>query len=163
MTRKRCPKCGETKPLDDFHRRKRASDGRAARCKVCRRVGARAWYAANLERSAANNHRYRRKNLEKKAAYNREWRRKNPEKVAAEADKKRKRWPEKTRARTALQAAVYRGRLVKPDTCEGCEAKVDDPADLHGHHHDYSKPLAVEWLCRGCHSAIHSEGEAIHA
>lgn len=49
------------------------------------------------------------------------------------------------------------------EACEGCGEAVDDPAELHGHHHDYSMPLDVEWLCRGCHSAIHSEGGAVHA
>ena len=32
---KRCPSCGETKPLDDFPRNKRSPDGRAFYCKPC--------------------------------------------------------------------------------------------------------------------------------
>jgi len=32
---KRCPDCGETKPLDEFPRNKRSRDGRHAYCKPC--------------------------------------------------------------------------------------------------------------------------------
>jgi Recombination endonuclease VII len=32
---KRCPKCGESKPLDAFHRSSKAMDGRQGYCKEC--------------------------------------------------------------------------------------------------------------------------------
>lgn len=32
---KKCSSCKETKPLDDFHKRKDAKDGRQSRCKLC--------------------------------------------------------------------------------------------------------------------------------
>lgn len=50
-----------------------------------------------------------------------------------------------------LQHAIKSGKLTRPDRCERCgrEGYVD------GHHHDYSKPLDVEWLCRRCHMAHH--------
>jgi len=34
---KRCTKCGETKPLEEFHRQKDGPDGRESICKVCKR------------------------------------------------------------------------------------------------------------------------------
>ena len=34
---KRCTKCGETKPLDEFHRNASSKDGRMPRCKACRK------------------------------------------------------------------------------------------------------------------------------
>lgn len=40
---KRCTKCGKTKPLDQFHRRKDAPDGRRAHCKECRNAASTAW------------------------------------------------------------------------------------------------------------------------
>jgi len=33
---KRCTKCGEVKPLDEFHTNNRRPDGRNTQCKVCR-------------------------------------------------------------------------------------------------------------------------------
>jgi hypothetical protein len=38
---KRCLSCGQTKPLEDFHRSPVSKDGRAARCKSCRNTEAR--------------------------------------------------------------------------------------------------------------------------
>lgn len=35
---KRCSKCGEMKPLDEFHNDKWSKDGKQARCKACRKV-----------------------------------------------------------------------------------------------------------------------------
>lgn len=32
---KTCTRCGETKPLTEFHRNRSAPDGRQSRCKVC--------------------------------------------------------------------------------------------------------------------------------
>lgn len=32
---KNCPKCGETKPLEEFYRCKSRGDGRTGRCRVC--------------------------------------------------------------------------------------------------------------------------------
>ncbi len=50
-----------------------------------------------------------------------------------------------------LRYAVRMGRVKRAEACERCgrEGRVD------GHHHDYSKPLEVEWLCRTCHTAEH--------
>ena len=53
----------------------------------------------------------------------------------------------KRRARRLLAYAVEKGVMVR-QPCDRCGAvKVD------GHHHDYSKPLDVRWLCRRCHFA----------
>ena len=45
----------------------------------------------------------------------------------------------------------YRRGLLKKQPCEDCGSK-----DTQMHHDDYSKPLKVIWLCRGCHLARHS-------
>lgn len=59
----------------------------------------------------------------------------------------------KEQARSQMHHALRSGRLIRPAACEDCGrvGRVD------GHHLDYSKPLEVEWLCRGCHNEAHGK------
>lgn len=57
-----------------------------------------------------------------------------------------------TAAHSAVAAAVANGELVRPEVCDRCEKSADR---IEAHHHDYDLPLAVEWLCKRCHSAWH--------
>ncbi len=63
------------------------------------------------------------------------------------------RWGLKEVARRALRQAVRKGKLVKPNTCQDCHTVVPRTC-LHGHHHDYSRPLDVRWLCASCHARV---------
>jgi len=56
-------------------------------------------------------------------------------------------YPEKLRAHKAVANAVYRGRLVRPDTCSKCGGG----GWIQASHDDYSKRLQIEWLCVSCH------------
>lgn len=47
---KRCNRCGETKPLDSFHRMSASPDGRQYKCKPCGNAIGRAWEAKNIDR-----------------------------------------------------------------------------------------------------------------
>lgn len=76
MDTKQCTKCGETKPLDQFHRDKKKLDGRYARCKTCKNAS-RDLYRKPTDpeysaRWAAANPDYMR-------AYGCEWRKANPD------------------------------------------------------------------------------------
>jgi replicative DNA helicase len=57
--------------------------------------------------------------------------------------------PIRKRARRAVQSALERGELTKPEACERCDGK----GEVGAHHRDYSRPLDVRWLCSGCHTA----------
>lgn len=59
--------------------------------------------------------------------------------------------PEKHRAHNAVVAAIRRGDMKRPNVCSECSKK----GIIHAHHEDYSKPLAVIWLCPKCHHAKH--------
>lgn len=61
----------------------------------------------------------------------------------------------RNRARQRFHYAVRSGKMKRPDTCERCGFMSSNPRDIHGHHHDYDKPLDVEWLCRPCHQKHH--------
>lgn len=54
-------------------------------------------------------------------------------------------------ARTSLNQAVKRGKVLRPDWCERCGAQ----GKVQGHHQDYTKRLEVDWLCARCHSDEH--------
>lgn len=53
----------------------------------------------------------------------------------------------KRNARQRVRDHVLAGKMVKPAECEHCSAG----GKLEAHHHDYSKPLEVVWLCKPCH------------
>lgn len=57
---------------------------------------------------------------------------------------------EKRRARKLLSYAVSTGKVIpQPCKCGAVKAQA--------HHHDYSKPLEVEWMCAKCHSQLHNQ------
>jgi hypothetical protein len=60
---------------------------------------------------------------------------------------------EKYLAQKALQKAVARGTITRPEKCEGCGA---EGVQIHGHHPDYSKRFEVAWLCPPCHGKEHA-------
>lgn len=64
----------------------------------------------------------------------------------------RERQPDAYKARTAVGNAVRDGKIRKPKKCQRCNRKVR----LEAHHHDYSKPLEVEWVCVECHATERS-------
>src|SRR5688572_5383578 len=61
----------------------------------------------------------------------------------------------RNRARGQLKRAVVDGTVDKPLECQAC-GKRCEPHALHGHHHDYTKPLDVDWLCATCHRHAHA-------
>lgn len=87
---KRCPNCGEVKPLDGFNRNAGQPDGRQALCRPCHQAKTKAWRAANPERHLDH----------------------------ARADRKRNR--EKVNARGVTHRAIKRGALARPDACQRC-------------------------------------------
>lgn len=173
---KRCTKCGALKPIDGFHRDRSQSDGREYQCKACKSAAdkrrnsdptvaerkvanARAWRQANKDRYNARRRARRKERPNVARDQERRYREANRERKR-EANRKasivkRQRHPQKVKARAILNSAIAQGLIRRPDRCEDCGAL---PAEtLHGHHHDYSKPLDVEWLCRICHEGRHHE------
>lgn len=61
-----------------------------------------------------------------------------------------------TRARRKVASAIRSGLLVRPSVCSRCGISE---TKINGHHHDYSKPLEVEWLCYRCHAAVEGRGQ----
>ena len=84
MKTKRCTKCNEVKPLDEFHKRKKCKYGRRTECKICGNAQDRARYAKNPEKILKQARIRRAKDPEKFRAWSRVYEAKNPEKRNAQ-------------------------------------------------------------------------------
>lgn len=137
---KTCYKCRASLPLNEFYKHEAMDDGHLGKCKECTKADVR---------------RNRWEKIEYYRAYDRE-RSKQPH-VMARIARTTKNWerkyPNRKAAHTAVNNAVRDGRLKKPLHCQVC-GRV---ARLHGHHHDYDKPLDVIWSCRPCHYQLDIE------
>lgn len=90
------------------------------------------------------------KNREKRIEYNKSWRKNNWEKCLEYENKAKILYKDKRAVRCITRSAVKIGRIVR-GRCDFCgETKVE------AHHEDYSKPLAVKWLCIKHHHLLHS-------
>lgn len=56
-------------------------------------------------------------------------------------------------AYSRCQKARRNGSLIAPDKCSVC----GQGGRIIGHHHDYSQPLLLTWLCKSCHAYEHSK------
>ena len=58
-------------------------------------------------------------------------------------------------AYSRVRTAIKNGILVRPAECNRCGVTpgfaVDGRPMIQAHHHDYEKPLDVEWVCTKCH------------
>jgi ssDNA-binding Zn-finger/Zn-ribbon topoisomerase 1 len=126
-----CRVCGAPK-----EHRGTGRDGRWI-CISCERERKAAWYHRN-----------------KPPVVPRQWRR-TPLDDIAPAQRSRRAWdrnnPEKRRAQKAVERALATGQISR-HPCEWCGAEK-----TQAHHDDYSKPLAVAWLCQSCHKRRHRE------
>lgn len=59
----------------------------------------------------------------------------------------------KVSAHRKVRLAIKSGALIRPGICSGCGVSCRPDA----HHHDYSKPLDVIWLCKKCHFHQHPD------
>jgi hypothetical protein len=64
--------------------------------------------------------------------------------------------PEKRAAHVILGNAVKNGLIEKPNFCSKC-GKKEVSRRIHAHHHDYTKPVDVIWLCVQCHKDEHKD------
>ena len=143
-TVKKCTKCGRALPIGAFYTDARHRDGLGSWCKGCSAECSRRYQRAHRPERAARARRYRAAHKGQYAEQRRLYRTLHPEHCAAI---------------NAVKRALWNGGLVRPDTCELCGAK----GQLHAHHHDYSRPLDVIFLCRVCHKAAHAMADSFTA
>jgi hypothetical protein len=114
------------------------ADGHLNKCKECAKLDARTHRNDNIE--AAREYDRSRASL--------------PHRVKARQDYVRH-WiaehPDKHAAHTAVSNALRSKKLVK-EPCAFCGT----PEPVEAHHHDYTKPLDITWLCIPCHRRFHA-------
>ncbi len=82
MFEKTCSKCGETRPVSEYHRKTASKDGLSARCKPCVLAAVKEYRTANVDKVSAVNKAYRRKNFHKVSQRQKEWRASNRQRVS---------------------------------------------------------------------------------
>ena len=78
---KQCNKCGESKPLDQFHKSPKSKDLLKSTCKPCACAITRKWHADNRARASARSREYRAANPNAEVARGRKYRVANAERV----------------------------------------------------------------------------------
>jgi hypothetical protein len=155
---KRCFKCGESKPLDQFYPHPAMADGHLNKCKDCTKADVRARRSLDIDRVRAYDR--HRGNLPHRVRARHEYSKTSQGRQAVAAAKQS--WEQrnslKKRAVTAVNNALRSGALVKPSECTHCGAIA---ARIEGHHPDYSMPLSVIWLCDACHKNEHKRLRAL--
>lgn len=131
---KTCIRCHKELPLSSFHIAGGNADGRNNRCKECIKESHAAYYKKNKEEILRKNREWTSTHKGRMSELSRCWRVKNRE---------------KTRAWAILGNEVRKGRVIKRP-CEVCGSPKAE-----AHHDDYSKPLAVRWLCKDHHEERH--------
>jgi hypothetical protein len=81
---KTCSRCKETKPIEMFGAKAKASDGRNWWCKACVCEGRKDYYARNAERARDYSKKYKLANKEMIKSKKSEWFQKNKEKIVAQ-------------------------------------------------------------------------------
>lgn len=132
---KKCSECGRELPLSDFNKKRSNRDGFQDRCRKCFSEYNKKRYASDPDRFKRDVARYRTE---------------NPSACLGTRLKACAKNPTKRNARRAVEAAIAAGRLKNPHVCFGCGCEEGEHR-IEAHHHDYTKPLDVVWLCTPCH------------
>jgi hypothetical protein len=133
---KTCKRCSMNKPINEFYTHPKMTDGHLNICKEC-------------VKNRVKKHRQENDSVRE---YDR-WRYQNTKGRKEKATLVAKRWRERNptayKAHTALNNAIRDGKLMR----QRCQICGDE--NSHAHHHDYTKPLDVEWLCAKHHHRKH--------
>lgn len=151
---KQCFKCLEIKPFSDFYKHPGMADGMLGKCKECTKKDAIEHRQSKLEHYRAYDRKRFQENLARRASTMvraARFAKENPEAKAQAIKTQRGKHPEQQIARGATRSAIRKGLVVKATACEVCDSGIN----LQAHHHDYSQPTSVWWLCSSCHGAIH--------
>ena len=136
MDKKKCFKCGIEKELSEFYVHPQMADGYLNKCKECNKKDVQENY--ELRREYYREYDRKRNKKEKRLQLRRNYHIENNEKI---------------KTHQLVHQAIKKGNIIKPENCQICGLHTKF---LDAHHHDYTKPLDVIFVCRKCHLNIHS-------
>lgn len=139
--KKQCFKCGRILDIGEFYKHPAMKDGHLGKCKECTKKDV--LTRARLHSDKIKAYERIRSKTEK---------RKNSRKVYVK--KYRQEHPERTRIYTAVERAIRKGVIVKPNNCCICGVETK----LYAHHPNYNDPFNVIFMCQSCHKKIHANG-----
>lgn len=144
-----CKLCGCTDSQVEFYK------GVNCRCKECHKREVRKNRAEKFEQYQQYE-KMRFKRDPHRAEMNKAWAKTEKGKAshARSVATRNAREPDKRAANIILGNAVRDGKIDKPLNCSRCNS-IPPRRQMHAHHHDYSKPLDVEWFCAQCHGVEH--------
>lgn len=156
MSEKRCTRCGEIKPLDDFRKDSQTRDGHRAYCKEC---------VSRAEQEYRNRPDIRQKRAEHRQAnygkrrydYGDRYKGKYKETAVIAIERWHRNNPGAAQAHSAVYRAVRDGRLPHASDL-ACNQCGNQALDYH-HHNGYSREhwLDVIPLCRSCHRNVNCQ------
>ncbi len=138
VQKQKCFKCGIVKPLSDFYKHPQMANGHLGKCKECNKRDVRQNY--RLRRDQYRNYYKQRESTEHRKASRKQ-----------RQSFRRINRPEKYKAQLITSNAIRSGKLTR-QPCEKCGNPRSE-----AHHDDYSKPLAVRWLCFKHHREHHGQ------
>lgn len=109
---KRCPKCGEIKPLTEYHRDATHKDGSGSRCKVCDAARRRAYHEAHREEDSARGRAYHEAHKEEANAWSRAYYEAHKKEIAARQAAYREIHKKEIAARDRAYRKTPQGRAV---------------------------------------------------
>jgi len=112
----------------------------------------REWRKKNPDKEKAKKKKYRMAHKQESNKYNKTYWASHPQQRASHHRSWKKKNPGKADIYELVRMAIRCCVLIKSKTCSICNAG----GRIVGHHSDYSKPLAVIWVCIPCHHKIHS-------
>ena len=153
-----CNECQVKKPLDGFYKHAAMADGHLNKCIDCVRARIAKHREANLEKIREYDR--RRSNqlhrVKAREEYSKTEAGKRTKKRAMDAYKKR--YPMIYASHIVTNNAMRDGKLSQASNCSICKSTEK----IEGHHDDYTKPLAVRWLCEQCHKEWHRHNKPIY-
>lgn len=131
---KKCKKCKAVKPIDLFCKCRNTQDGLQIWCKECKNKNRQEWKKLNRNKDLNYHPDYIKKERDKACLYQASY---------------NKKFPERGKAHGTVNRKIGNGSIER-QPCEICGCEMVD-----AHHDDYSKPLAIRWLCKSHHTQLH--------